>query len=169
MKCINCGNESKENDNFCTNCGVRLGQSIEISTENNVTNESVNLQSKNTNKKRIPTLSWISLGFLGMQLFCFLCQFNGFLYKNVYSKLLFIFEFPYVIVSLILAIISRVKNKDKMSLVLIIVDSVVIVIAIIFIVLAVLLMISVINACSDPNSQINVTTNEFIEGCRTIG
>lgn len=169
MFCSNCGKENSNDSKFCTNCGVKLGQPIAVSIENNLTNESVNLQSKNTNKKKIPTLSWISLGFLGMQLFCFLCQFNGFLYKCVYSKLLFIFEFPYVIVSLILAIISRVKNKDKMSLVLIIVDTVVIVLAIIFIVLAVLLLVSVINACSDPNSQINETTNEFIEGCRTIG
>lgn len=104
-----------------------------------------------------------------MQLLCFICQFSGLLYKYVHSKLLFIFEFPYIIVSLILAIISMVKNKDKMFLVLIIVDITVIFIIIFFIVLAVILFASLINACLTPNSSVNSSINEIFDGCREMG
>ncbi len=173
MKCNNCGTNIENNKNFCPNCGIKIEQTIQQNQENSVQNgvvsENNNLQTQNASKEKKNTLSWISLGFLVMQLFCFICQFSGLLYKYVYSKLLFIFEFPYIIVSLILAIISRAKNKDKMSLVLIIVDITVIFILIIFIVLAVILFASLINACLTPNSSVNSSINEIFDGCREMG
>ena len=160
MKCINCGDENKNSANFCSNCGTKLEQNIQSNQ---------NVSSQNANNSKIPTLSWVSLGFLCMQLFCFFCQNAGFTFKTVHSKASFVFEFPYIIVSLILAIISRVKNKDRMSLAVIIVDAIVIFIVIIFIILAAILFASVINSCSDPNSQLHNAAMDFIDGCRQIG
>ena len=162
MKCSKCNYENQEHSNFCNNCGSKL----EIS---NTTEENSNLQNENNKKKKIPALSWVSFGFLLMQLFCFLCQFSQIINKHIYSKLLFIFELPYVLVSLILAIISRIKNKDTMSLVVLIIDSVIISLAIIFVIIAVIFIISLVNACSNPNSKPNHDITETLEGCGNMG
>ncbi len=149
MKCINCGKENKNNTNFCSNCGVKLEQQIQ---QDSTQNGNIDIkQIQNTNNKKKPTLSWVSLGFLCMQLLCFLCQYVEFLYKYVYSKLLFMFEFPYIIVSLILAIISRVKNKDKMSLVLIIVDAIIIGIVICLLAIFAIALANLYSSCSNYN------------------
>ena len=148
MKCNKCGSENLENVNYCTNCGTK------IAVENN--ENKIVENNTNNSKNKIPVLSWVSLGLLCMQLIGFLCMINSFLYKFIGSKLSIIFELPYVVASLILAIISRVKNKDKMSLILIIVDSVVIFITIVFIILAAIL------AAYTITSIINM-----FEGCAT--
>lgn len=96
-----------------------------------------------------------------MQLLCF-----GGLYVDIMvyeSKLLFIFAFPYVIVSLILAIISRVRNKDKMSLALIIVDAVIIFIAICLLVIFVIALGKIFSACFEPESGYWDLFSEFVE------
>ena len=129
MKCIKCGNENNEKDNFCSKCGEKLDNSIEKSS-------------------KIPTLSWISLGFACMQVFSFLCQFS------LRIKLLLLFEFPYVIVSLILAIISRI---------LIIVDSIIIILTIVFLIVVAIFISNLINACSNPNSEMNTYLYNYIE------
>lgn len=164
MKCINCGKENKDNTNFCSNCGVKLEQQIQ---KESAQNGNINIkQIQNTNNKKIPTLSWIALGFLCMQLLCFLCQYVEFLYKYVYSKVLFLFEFPYIIVSLILAIISRVINKDKMSLALIIVDAIIIVIVICLLAIFAIALGRIFSSCFTPGSEEWNFINEIVEGIR---
>lgn len=159
MKCINCGNENKDNTNFCSNCGVKLEQQIQQEPAQNGNIDIKQIQ--NTNNKKIPTLSWVASGFLCMQLLCF-----GGLYVDIMvyeSKLLFIFAFPYVIVSLILAIISRVRNKDKMSLALIIVDAVIIIIAICLLVIFVIALGKMFSSCFEPESGYWDLFSEFVE------
>ena len=78
MKCSKCNYENQEHSNFCNNCGSKL----EIS---NTTEENSNLQKENNKKKKIPALSWVSFGFLLMQLFCFLCQFSQIINKHIYT------------------------------------------------------------------------------------
>lgn len=164
MKCINCGKENKDNTNFCSNCGVKLEQKIQKESAQNGNIDIKQIQ--NTNNKKIPTLSWVALGFLCMQLLCFLCQYVEFLYKYVYSKVLFLFEFPYVIVSLILAIISRVINKDKMSLALIIVDAIIIVIVICLLAIFAIALGRMFSDCFTPGSEEWSFINEIVEGVR---
>ena len=156
MKCSNCGNENNVRDSFCSKCGNKLSQ--------------VEQKVKKSDNKKIPTLSWIALSLLCMQLFCFICFFNSFLYKYIYSNLLFIFEFPYTIVSLILAIISRIKNKDKMSIALIIANLLIIIIVIAFIATTAIALGTAMKSCSGSNisqqNDINNLFNEFINGVK---
>ena len=154
MKCNYCGNEINKDAKFCPDCGARIENSIQQEKMLDSNNDSYK-QKTPENKNKIPVLSWISFGFLCMQLLSYIFLFNRALYNSIYSKFLYIFEIPYVLVSFVLAIISRVKNKDNMSLVLIIIDSVLIALSIIFLILAVILLVSIIN--------------EIIEGCGSIG
>ena len=67
------------------------------------------------------------------------------------EQLNFLRYLPYVLVALILAIISKCKYNDKLSLIMIIIDAVLIGIIIIFIILNILIIAaafeSVINGC----------------------
>jgi len=107
MRCINCGIENEENNKFCINCGSKLQMS-----------------DKKNNK--MPTLSIVALIF-------FIAQFLSFPLKFILGK--FVLNMPYTLISLIFAIISRIKNNDKVSLVIIIVDYVIISLSIIFMII----------------------------------
>lgn len=69
------------------------------------------------------------------------------------EHLSFLGTLPYIIAALILAIISKCKYDDKLSLIMIIVDTVLIGITIVFTILAILLFASVLEAlfsgCND--------------------
>lgn len=71
------------------------------------------------------------------------------------SSIKWFFELPWLLASLILAIISRVKYKDKMSKVLIIVDAILMVLEIILFIIAIIFL--------------SLLVANFIEGCREIG
>lgn len=72
------------------------------------------------------------------------------------EPLSFLGQLPYIIVALILAIISKCKYNDKLSLVMIVVDAVLIGMGIIFLMLALLFFAaaieSIISGCTDMSA-----------------
>ena len=116
MYCKKCGKENESVSKFCKNCGEKIEtKELNQNTSNNI-----------VDKEKIgsTTLSIISL------IFCVL-QFVATFIASKVSYLEFLSNIPWIIISLILAIISRCKYKDTMSLVMIIIDSVLIVLMII--------------------------------------
>ncbi|MBQ9071589.1 MAG: zinc ribbon domain-containing protein [Bacilli bacterium] len=114
MYCGNCGKENDNTSKFCENCGKNIERK-EIIQDNNIVD----------NKKiGSTTLSILSL------VFC-IVQVVSIFITNTFDGLDFLTSIPWIIVSLVLAIISRCKYKDTMSLVMIIIDSVLIVLMII--------------------------------------
>lgn len=113
MYCSKCGKENNNTSKFCKNCGEQL-EKEQVQNTNIANNKKLG----NTN------LSIISL------IFCIL-QFVATFIASEVPILDFLYNIPWLLISLILAIISRCKYKDTMSLVLIIVDSILIVLMII--------------------------------------
>lgn len=140
MYCNKCGTKNENDSIYCVNCGNKLVNNNEIVNNSNNSINSNGLVEK-TN------LSIASLVCLGIK---FLSIFVGFV-----SSSKWFFELPWLLISLVLAIISRVKYKDKMSKILIIVDSILLVIEIIlFIIIMIILSIFI---------------SEVVGGCNGIG
>lgn len=133
MKCPKCGEDVQENDIYCGKCGTKI-KNIE-----------------NTIPNKVPIISWVSLGFLVLEVLVFICGMvlSSMDYAN--KELDYLLYFPYILISLIMAIIGRVLNKDKLSLIVLIIDVVLIVLFVIFSIITVFFFISVINS--------------FVEGC----
>lgn len=139
MYCSKCGTKNETSSNFCINCGSKLD-----GTNNTITNVDNNV---NNNDLQSTNLSIASLVCLIVK---FVSIFIGFA-----SSSKWFFELPWLLASLILAIISRVKYKDKMSKVLIIVDAILMVLEIILFIIAIIFL--------------SLLVANFIEGCREIG
>lgn len=158
MNCNNCGYKNEKNSNFCMNCGVKL---------ENVQNIEEEQAKVNDVKQKVSVLSWIAFSLLLIGIFCSICRFN----INISNKniLYYIINLPWIVTSLILAIISRVKNKDKMSIVIVIIDTIILAIRVICIIVLAILFVSVINACNDYVSENGSEINNTINGCRQMG
>ena len=128
MKCPNCGGDLQENDIYCGKCGTKIKD-----VDNKISN-------------KVPVISWVSLGFLIVGVVSFIL--GGILDSaDYYNEILeHILYFPYVFVSLIISIIGRVLNKDKLSLIVLIIDAVLIILFVIFSVIMVLFFVSAINS-----------------------
>lgn len=92
MKCINCGNESKDNNNFCSNCGIRLEQnSQETKNISNIVKKNNNqdtAQINNVNsKKSVLKLILMSVGIVFLigliKGFIFICLLTNIFVKTV--------------------------------------------------------------------------------------
>ena len=121
MRCSKCDTELSENTKFCTKCGTKVGDVVPSET------------SIGEKVKKL-TLSQWALGFLIIKGIIFLSFFSGIIKNDA------ILAFPGIVISLVLAIISRCRHKDKMSLFLIVIDSILIFIEIAVIVVYVLLL-----------------------------
>ena len=131
MFCSKCGKQSDKDSKFCNSCGANLFVNQHLTNNNN---------NQEQNKKISHTkLSIISLCFL-------IAQFVMYFIGNSISALGFLCSIPWVFISLVLAIVSKCKNNDTMSLILIIIDSIVIVLGIIFTIVAVFLFASLVEA-----------------------
>ena len=143
MECKNCGKENDEGNMFCYNCGNPLKE------------ETI----QKDNKKKNSKLSWIALGFLIWQIIAPLFS-NIFIVKNTIINI--IFEFPWILVSLILTIVSRCIYKDKLSKYLLIIELILIVIAVIFIIFYIFVFGLAVG------NLFNLLT-WFVRGCSEIG
>lgn len=114
MYCSKCGKENDNTGKFCGNCGEKIEIKEQVQ----------NINIKNNKKMGSTNLSIISL------IFCIL-QFAATFIASEIPILEFLYNIPWVLISLVLAIISRCKYKDTMSLVLIIIDSILIILMII--------------------------------------
>lgn len=130
MYCSKCGKENNNTSNFCKSCGAKL--------------EKVK---NNTKQNNPPTLSILSL------IFCIL-QFVATFIASKINYLDFLYNIPWVVISLVLAIISRCLYKDTLSLVLIIVDVVLIVLIIIGFILLFFFLISALETMLFGCSQL---------------
>lgn len=127
MKCPNCGGDLQESDIYCGKCGIKVK----------------NVENKITNK--VPTISLVSLVFLIIGVLTFI---SGMILSSLdYSnKILdFVLYFPYILISLIIAIVGRVMNKDKLSLIVLIVDAILIILFVIFFIVTFFFFIHVIS------------------------
>ena len=127
MKCLNCGGDLQESDIYCGKCGTKVK----------------NVENKITNK--VPTISLVSLVFLIIGVLTFI---SGMILSSLdYSnKILdFVLYFPYILISLIIAIVGRVMNKDKLSLIVLIVDAILIILFVIFFIVTFFFFIHVIS------------------------
>ena len=140
MYCNKCGTKNENDSNYCINCGNKL-------ENNNVIFNNSNNSINNDGVVEKTNLSIASLVCLGIK---FLSVFVGFI-----SSSKWFFELPWLLISLVLAIISRVKYKDKMSKILIIVDSILLVIEIILFIIVMIIL--------------TIFVSEMIEGCNGIG
>ena len=167
MKCSKCGTKNDDNFKFCSNCGNKIEVKDEI-VNTVVINEEKTINE--TKKKKIPVLSWLAFYFLMAKILVTII--SGVITYNMYSNyesmldydslsyngltgLAFLRLIPFLTASLVLSIISRVKNKDTMSLVIMIID---IILIVLIIVAAILLMIFVgaaIIACGDIVGQMH--------------
>ena len=124
MFCSKCGKENIKESKFCAGCGASLLDNQPI--EQHQTN-------KNFKKTRLSNtpLSLISLGCLIMQVIVL-----SFV-KNI-GILSFLTNIPWILISLVLAIISKCKNNDKLSGIMIIINIIVIILFIIWMVIGLL-------------------------------
>ena len=143
MYCRNCGFKNEENSRFCGSCGSELYSNVnQFSVVNNV-------NQANT-KKGIPVLSWISFGLLMFKLLIIVISIIA--YNSNFST--YLMWLPCLLGSLITAIISRVMNKDTMSLVVMIIDIILIALGIIAIILFVIILGQILFACGSSLSAI---------------
>ena len=112
MYCNKCGKENNNTNKFCIGCGEKL--------ENNIIDEK-------KEKKGYSNLSIVSL------IFCIL-QFVLTFISSKIEFLSFLSNIPWILISLVLAIISRCIHKDTMSLIMIIIDAILIVLLIILLI-----------------------------------
>lgn len=120
MKCLKCGSLNDSECKFCSNCGNPLPE---------VNGKQI------TNK--LKKMSMISLLFLIFQfLIPFLFRWLNIIcslfteFKILSNLMDFIIYFPWALVSLVLAIISRSLYKDQLSLIVLIIDLVLLFLAI---------------------------------------
>lgn len=166
MFCSNCGKKNDDNSKFCSDCGNVLENNISNNTYNNQNipnyynnptptyNVPTNTYNVN-NKKKVPVLSWVSLSLLltkvlisiivGIVTYNYTYNYS----YNSYSGLSIFSYLPLLTASLVTSIVSRVKNKDTMSLVVMIVDIVLIALAIIIVIIFIAAFSSFIYACSN--------------------
>ena len=150
MYCSNCGKKNDNETKFCENCGNKLEVQKEI-VNNNVIN--------NNQKKKIPVLSWLSLCFLFAKVAIIIyCIFSNNYFNNYVSNYDGIYDYngmsglsyiPFLTTSLILSIVSRVKNKDTMSLVVMVIDIVLFALLIIMIIIEIIFIGVTIIACGE--------------------
>ena len=133
MYCIRCGTENKDNSNYCTHCGNKLEVNNNIQV-NKV--DSVNREQMGSTNLSIASLVCLILKFVSL--------FGGLL-----SSSKWIMEVPWLLASLILAIISRVKYKDKMSKVLLIVDIILMVLEVILFIILIIIIVFFISNIID--------------------
>lgn len=133
MYCNKCGKENNNANKFCISCG-----------------EKIEVLDQTHNKEKIGSsnLSIISL------VFCIVQFISTFIFSNI-EFLKFFSKVPWIIISLILAIISKCKYNDRLSLIMIIIDIILIVLYIILIIIFFFLFISLIES--------------LLEGCAEIG
>lgn len=169
MYCSKCGKKLDEGVKFCSGCGNKIVDEIvnipSMSKQKDVvTTNKTNITS--TEKKKIPALSWVSLGLLLAKLLVtiisYVLSYNAVLtytedyYSNDYnyfSELGFLSLIPFLTASLVTSIVSRVKHKDTMSLVVMIVDIVLIALAIIGVIIVLWFVSSTIAACGESMSN----------------
>jgi len=161
MKCNNCGNELKEGDSFCSNCGTVVNNNnntnnnntIETSQTNNTSDN--NITTNTTNKISTPTiLCIISIMLTGGN--PLLYAFLSIISTNMKSRGLFGF-FP--LIGLALAIYTRIKYPEsKFAKVLLIIYIIFIIATIIFIALVIALCNSLLQECGNSNLGIIINT-----------
>ena len=159
MICNNCNKLNEEGNKFCKYCGSKLDSA-------NVNNQIISINnSENKGKKSF--LPWISLGLMLLKLF--LIVLTAF-FPDV-RILLYLNFIPLLIGSLILSIISRVINKDKLSLLIMIVDIILIVVLFIFVVcyLNFIIKKEIFSYSSDLNSCGNDGTDLLFGMCEVAG
>ena len=124
MYCIRCGKENNDNSNYCINCGNKL----EVNK--------YNISKEDTIKKD-------NLGYTNLSIASLICLIVRFFstFIGIVLSSRWIIEIPWLLVSLVLSIISRVKYKDKMSKVLLIVDIVLMVIELILFIILIIIVI----------------------------
>ncbi|MBR6690647.1 MAG: zinc ribbon domain-containing protein [Bacilli bacterium] len=113
MYCKNCGRENNNIDKFCNNCGENLYENKELT-----------LPKEKKNKLSHTTLSLLSLIFCAFKIAVIVLP-----DKLIYLS--FLRNIPWILISLVLAIVSRCKYKDTMSLIMIIIDIVLIILLLI--------------------------------------
>jgi len=124
MFCSKCGNENNKESKYCAVCGASLLENQPI--EQHQTNKKL----ENTRLSNTP-LSFISLGCLIMQVIVL-----SFI-KNI-GILSFLTNIPWILISLVLAIISKCKNNDKLSGIMMIIDIIGIILFIIWMIIGLL-------------------------------
>ena len=102
MYCSKCGSKNEDTSKFCINCGEKL--EITTAIDGNINNE------KKLSKTNLSIASLVCL------VISFIATPAGY-----FLQIKRLYEVPWFFISLILAIISRVKYKDKMSKVLIVI------------------------------------------------
>ena len=144
MYCRNCGFKNEENSRFCGSCGSELHANY-INQNNGI-----NIVNSDNKKKGIPVLSWISFGLLMFKILTIVISIIA--YNSNFS--IYLMWIPSLLGSLITAIISRVMNKDTMSLVVMIIDIILIALGILAIILFVIILGQILFACGESLSAI---------------
>ena len=160
MFCSNCGKKNESYSKFCSECGNILESNASNSSVY-ASNQNINVVPNNTytvtnnDRKKVPVLSWISLSLLLakviLSIIIGIVSYNSYNYSYGYSYLSIslLSYLPLLTASLVTSIVSRVKNKDTMSLVVMIVDIVLIALAIIIVVIFIAAFSSFIYACNN--------------------
>lgn len=139
MYCNKCGRENNNTNKFCISCGKKL--------ETNKVNIEQSIKEPKKTRLGHTTLSLLSL------IFCILQFVISFIASKV-NFLEFLNNIPFILISLVLAIISRCIYKDTMSLVMIIIDSVLMVLMIIGIILLMIFFVAALEELATGCSQL---------------
>ena len=123
MYCSKCGNKNEETSKFCVSCGNKLETSTIINSD--------------ASKGLLHTNLSIA------SLICLLASFVA-TPAGYFLHVKQLYELPWFFISLTLAIISRIKYKDKMSKTLIIIDVILLGLAVIAIVLVIIFLFLIV-------------------------
>ena len=126
MYCINCGKKILSAGKYCSNCGSEIVKSEEVVGEIVNTPEIVD-----NSKLSIASLICLIIRIL---------TFTGSIYLNFGDNNI-LMDIPWLFASLILAIISRKKYKDKLAKVMLIIDAILMVLEIIIVIIGLVMLL----------------------------
>lgn len=161
MYCIKCGKKLENDDKFCDNCGTAVDNNL----QNNIPQSQTSTPKISTkdNQKITDFMKW-SLVFLAMR-FASYFFYSISLKTNIEILIKIantIYMVPWLVISLIFAIISRVKYKDKLSSTFICINIVLIIIGFIILCMAVIFFFFI-------SIAFGYFMIELLEGCTSIG
>lgn len=127
--------------------------------------EEKNFEKNQEQKKELKSnLSIIALGLLLAKLFITFIL-SAILPKNAIIN--FLNNFPWIITSIILCIISRIKYKDKLSIIVLILDLIIIALTILIMAITLYFFATVANGCS--NFLFETDFLNKMSACKDIG
>ena len=123
MRCNNCGRENELDSKFCVSCGSKLEM------VNSVSN------SVNTNTEEGPQHTKLSIAALICLVISFTAPPLGY-----YTSIKLLYEIPWFLISLVLTVISKVRYKDRMSKVLLIIELIIIGVSVVLIIVSLIFL-----------------------------